>query len=494
MKINRLLIASIAGAMLSSCGLMGPSYQKPQISTPNAWSNSANSVQFESSNLSQIAWWKKFDDPLLNKLISSALAQNNNLQIAIGNVLQAKARLSQVNMNWVPVVPIGAGVFTGQMFNPSFTNNSGNPGLNYGNNNQNFDGYGAGFIPSYSLNIFNQIKQTEIAKLNLEMQKQSVNALKLAVISQVSASYFNLLGLHKQLILQEQLLADAEELRKYTQVKYQHGSINSDGVDALDQYIANIQAKFPEIENNITQVENALQVLTGNNPGKIGLNNNFDQIKTTDIIPINLPSSVLLNRPDIAIAENQLKIANGNIGMVTSMFFPSISLTGLLGQGSFQLSNLFSAGGNIWAGEIAATMPLLNLGLYSQIDQAKAQYYSAYFNYLQTTQNAFAQVENALASHNNADKTANQQNLSLNKSIALYNTAQKQYAKGAVSYADTLGLKINVDYERAKCNQHKIQQMNSIVNVYQAMAGGYMAESNLTQVKKIGSSYDLESK
>lgn len=492
MKINRLLITCIAGAILSSCGLMGPSYQKPQVTTPTNWSSTDNLTQLESANLGQIAWWKKFNDPMLNQLISQALAQNNNLQIAIGNVLQAKAALSQVNMNWVPTVPIGAAGFAGQVFNSSFTNNSGNPGLNYNSNNQSFDGYGAGFIPSYSLNIFNQIKQTEIAKLNLEMQKQSVNALKLAVISQVSASYFNLLGLHQQLLIQQQLLADAEELRKYTQLKYQHGSINSDGVDALDQYIANAQAKIPEIENNITQVENALQVLINHNPGKVGLKNNFEQIKTTDIVPINLPSAVLQNRPDIAVAEYQLKIANGNIGVVTSMFFPSISLTGMLGQGSLQLSNLFSAGGNIWAGEIAATMPFLNLGLYSQIDQAKAQYYSAYFNYLQTTQNAFAQVDNALASHNNADRVANQQKVSLNKSLALYTTTQKQYLKGAVSYADTLGLKINVDYERAKLNQSKIQQLNSIVNLYQALAGGYMAESNLTQVKKIGRSYDLE--
>ncbi|MBX9866423.1 MAG: TolC family protein, partial [Burkholderiales bacterium] len=158
MKINRLLITCIAGAILSSCGLMGPSYQKPQVTTPTNWSSTDNLTQLESANLGQIAWWKKFNDPMLNQLISQALAQNNNLQIAIGNVLQAKAALSQVNMNWVPTVPIGAAGFAGQVFNSSFTNNSGNPGLNYNSNNQSFDGYGAGFIPSYSLNIFNQIK------------------------------------------------------------------------------------------------------------------------------------------------------------------------------------------------------------------------------------------------------------------------------------------------------------------------------------------------
>lgn len=200
---------------------------------------------------------------------------------------------------------------------------------------------------------------------------------------------------------------------------------------------------------------------------------------------------MLKNRPDVAIAEYQLQIANGNIGVVTSMFFPSINLTGLLGQGSLQLTNLFTAGGDIWAGELAATMPFLNLGLYSQIDKAKAQYYSAYYNYLQTVRSAFANVDNALASHNNSDKMASIQQISYTKSLDLYNIAQTQYKKGAISYADTLALKLNMDYELAKSNQLKIQQLNNIVNLYQSMGGGYMAESSNTQVKKFGDRHDI---
>ena len=491
MKIKQRILISAIGVVLSSCGLMGPTYQKPNVSTMNSWSSQDSLTNIESSNLSEVSWWKQFNDPELNNLITETLANNNNIQIAIGNSLQARASLSQINMNWVPTVQLGAIGIAGQIANPGFNNTSGNPMMNYNASNQNFDGYGAGFIPSYSLNIFNQVKQTEVAKLNVELQKQAINAVKLSVISQVVASYFNLLGLHKQLIIQKQLLTDAQELRKYTQIQYEHGSVTSANVDAVDQYIANIQAKIPDIENSITQVENALQVLTNKNPGKITIRNSFDNIKTTNTVPINLPSEVLKNRPDVAMAEYQLQIANGNIGVVMSMFFPTINLTGLLGQGSMQLTNLFTAGGDIWAGELATTMPFLNMGLYSQIDKTKAQYYSAYYNYLQTVRTAFAQVDNALASHNNSDKTANQQQISLNKSIDLFNVAQAQYKKGAISYVDTLGLKINTDYEAAKSNQVKIQQLNNIVNLYQSMGGGYMAESSVTQAKKFDNSHDI---
>lgn len=491
MKIKYIIVATMTGMILSSCGLMGPTYIKPNIDTPNNWNSPDKLAKFESANLSQTAWWQQFNDPTLNKLIVEALTNNNNIQIAIGNSLQAKATLSQVNMNWIPTIQLGAIGVAGQITNPGFSNTSGNPMMNYNASNQNFDGYATGFIPSYSLNIFNQVKQTEVAKLNVEMQKQAINATKLAVISQVSASYFNLLGLHKQLLIQKQLLTDAQELRKYTQIQYEHGSVSSANLGALDQYIASIQTKIPDLENNITQVENAIQVLTNKNPAKIMIHNTFDEISTQNIVPINLPSDVLKNRPDVAIAEYQLQIANGNIGVVTSMFFPSINLTGLLGQGSLKLTNLFTAGGDIWAGELAATMPFLNLGLYSQIDKAKAQYYSAYYNYLQTVRSAFANVDNALASHNNSDKMASIQQISYTKSLDLYNIAQTQYKKGAISYADTLALKLNMDYELAKSNQLKIQQLNNIVNLYQSMGGGYMAESSNTQVKKFGDRHDI---
>ena len=134
------------------------------------------------------------------------------------------------------------------------------------NNPQNFDGYAAGFMPSYTLNVFELVKQNQIAKLSLEMQKQSANAVALGVIGQVAGSYFSLLGLHKQLQLQQELLADAKEMRKYNLVQYQNGSISDLNIEGIDQYIAGLDRNIPQnSKNDITQTENALQVLTNNN-------------------------------------------------------------------------------------------------------------------------------------------------------------------------------------------------------------------------------------
>lgn len=476
------LTFSIAG-----CALLGPDYNQPKIDGPTKWRTANKNLAAEMDNLPEVSWWKKFNDPLLDQLVESALINNNNLQIAIGNVLQAQANLKKVKMNWVPIINLGALGFIGQAFDPGFTNNSTNPALSgiKPNDPQNFNGYGYGFMPNYTLNIFSQIKQTEIAKLSLEMQRQTQNAVRLTLISQVSAGYFSLLGFRRQLELQEKLLADALKMQKYNKIKYVEGSTSNIMITGLDQFISSLRAKIPQIKNNISQSENTLRVLLNQNPAAIVTQNNFEDIQLSGIIPANLPSLVLKHRPDIAVAEYQLKLSNANIGAVTSLFFPSINLTGLLGQGSLQLANLFSASGDFWLAQLGAAMPALNLSLYNEIDKAKGGYYSAYYSYIKTVREAFTQVDDALTNNDNLDQvyTEQQQGLSHAKQLAKFANTQEQ--QGAVAYADTLGFQLNVDYALLSLAQTKLQQLNNIVNVYQVLGGGYLAESQLTTVKKL---------
>ncbi len=476
-KTNYLLLITLA-TVVSSCGLLGPDYAKPDIKSPETWRTKDNLSIAESTNIAETAWWHKFNDAQLNGLIESALANNNNLQMAMGNMLQAQAQLGKVNMGWVPTINGGGGGLIGQMFDGNFTNKSANPIPNANNTFNNFNGYGYGIMPSYTLNVFSQIKQGEIAKLNLAMQQQSIYAIRLGVVSQVANSYFTLLGLHRQLELQQELLHDAEEMRKLTLVQYNNGAISDLKLSGLDQYIASIKANIPIIKTNITKTENALQLLTNCNPGKIAIKNHFNNISTKNIVPVNLPSKVLKNRPDVVAAEYQLQLANANIGAVTSMFFPSINLTGALGQGTATLGNLFSAGGDFWTTQLGAAMPFFNMGLYKEIDSAKSKYYTAYYNYVQTVKNAFSEVDNGLSAHDSATSNYDEHTNALNRANDIYSSSNKRYRKGAIAYVDLLNAKLNVDYAKAQQNHAKIDQLNSLVGLYQALGGGYMVESS----------------
>lgn len=486
MKIKQITLSCITGYLLASCALLGPKYQEPNIDKPNNWKSSSINAVSESTNIAELAWWKKFNDPQLNQLIESALTNNNDLQSAMGNMLQAQSSLRQVEMGWVPTIGLSAGTGLGGMSTYGSSNT-----MPMQNGYQTFNSNSLMVMPTYTLNVFEQIKQGQIAKLNLEMQTQAKNSVRLGVITQVANSYFTLLGLHKQLALQEQTLSDAEALNKSFETKYKYGSTSDTSLEGMGQFLATIRANIPMIKANITQTENALQVLTNSNPSSIKLNNTFDNISTKNIVPVNLPSEVLKTRPDVVMSEYQLKLANANIGAATAQFFPSISLTSPLGQGNMELGNLFNGGANFWMTQLNATMPFFNLGLYAEIDKAKAGYYTAYYNYINTVRTAFSQVDNGLSKNDSLTSNFAQKGEAVRRATNIYNISMKQYKLGSVAYSDTIGNKLNIDYAKSQQNDIKIQQLQSLVNLYQALGGGYMVESNLTQVKKFNDNHDI---
>ncbi len=474
---------------LSSCSLLGPDYHKPTVDKPVTWEPHGEAIHYSHDNVTQLAWWKNFHDPKLNQLMDEALANNTDLQSSVGNLLQAQAALKSVKMGWVPSLYAGGGGVAGIITDSSLT--LPNQTLNLLDNPQGYHGYDVGFLPQYTINVFAQMKQTEISSLSLEAQRQAANAVRIGVISQVAASYFSLLGLKEQLGLQKKILAESEQLRQYTETQYNQGSISSVSLADLEQHIATIKSQVPVTENNIVEVSNALRVLTNHNPGKIDTYKTFDNIDQRGIIPVNLPSEVLENRPDVAMAEYQLKINNANIGLVKSAFFPTINLTGAAPSlVSFDIETLFK--GTVWATQMEAGMPLLNLSLYADIDRAKGGYYSAYYNYLGTVRRAFEQVDDGLSQHAALDRTAKEQTIALNKARYLYKMAESQYNNGAISYANTLFSKLSINESLLIINGTKMQQMNNIVNLYQVLGGGYNADKQLTRVKKLGEEYDIK--
>lgn len=494
-KLKPLTFTLFLPLLISSCALLGPKYQTPTVDTPNTWNSMPESglVSESGQNLSDVSWWTRFNDPMLNALIGHALTNNNDIQQAIGNITVAQGQLQKVQMNWVPTISLGASAGAGQSFNfaPNFTNPTISGSIPPGviSNNTNFNFYGAGLVPSYSLNIFQQIKQTAIAKANLVNATAAKDAVRLTVISQVAGSYFTLLALDEQLQEQHQLIADLTQLVKLTNIQYKNGLAALTDVQAYQEQLEQAKMAVPNIEQNIVQTSNALQVLVSNNPGNIERGNKFSAIATTGLIPVNLPSSVLRNRPDIRQAEEQLKIANANIGNATSAFFPTLSLTTPVGAFSSSVSNLFNPTGDFWSTQISAVMPILNLGLYGLIKEKKGQYYIAYYNYIQTVKAAFAQVDNSVSNYAKIQQSKALANNLLQTVTDNYNLNQKNYKAGYISYPQSLASKLTVDNTRITLTQIKLQELQAIVNLYQAMAGGYNYE-NTAKSKKFGDNHD----
>ena len=464
---------------LVNCSLFTPKYNKPKISIPKSW----NTNESVNNDLNNIAWWKKFNDANLNKLIEIALNQNNDIQKAIGNITVAKGNLQQINMNWIPNIGLG-GIYSLTNTTNSNIDTSNNliipPITTQTSKIDNFNFYNYGLIPSYSLNIFKQLNQQDIAKSNLELNIAAKDAIRMTIISQVCASYFTLIATKSQLEIQNDTINKLITLKKSSDASYKYGLISINEVNNITQNLLETKVQMLELENNLKLAQNSLKTLLSNNLESFSFNNSLNNINTENLVIKNLSSEVLNNRPDIKIAEQNLKIANANIGVAKSNFFPKISITSPVGGYSSQLGNLFSDQGNFWALQIQATMPILNLGLYGIIKEAKGQYYVAYYNYIKTVETSFYEVDNNL---NNLDKMNKTINFSANELNLATNTArnnQLKFKQGLISSPENLNsLIVNNKILQVHYN-NKLKQIQAIIMFYQAIAAGYNYNNSIT--------------
>lgn len=447
-----LLFSALTISVVSGC--YGPDYRKPPINMPVKWNSSDKLSQTSHANLPMMAWWEQFHDPQLSFLVSKALQNNNDIHAAIGNVMAAKGQLESVQFSWMPSVN---GIFGHTNTKVSMLN----------------PGYNADFLPSYAFNLFQFIRSKEYAQANVASANAAKDAVRLSIISQTVGGYFSYLAQSELENQQKQLVSDLKNLLFLSKKQYEKGFISLYVLQQYEQQYAQAKADLPIIQNNIVVSRNALRLLLNENPGPIQKGSNFMNLKSKNIIPVNLPSKVLQNRPDVREAEQNLVAANANIGIAETTFFPSITLTGAAGSASDQLSGLFSSSSDFWNHATMIDMPLLSPQTYGQIKQAKGEYYATYHQYIQTVRTAFQSVDNDLSAHDKYYTSFMEQMQYYDSTRKAYDLAKISYEKGLYSYPTVLQNKVQLDDAAIMLTKSKLAQLNTIVQLYQDLGGGY---------------------
>lgn len=432
----------------------------------------------DQQDLSRVEWWKKLNDSTLNNLISNALANNNQIKIAQAHILQAQAELKEAEYAWIPTLAFGGNGFLGRTWDTSITPEGqfAQTPLFSNHGNFRFQGYYAGFLPTYSFNILQNTNLTKLARFSLAKSQAIMQATRLSIISQITGSYFMLLSQKAQKQRKLQLISDLKSLRKLEKVRYEAGGKDPQGVNALDQEIAKQESVIPQINNAMMSTENAIRVLVDENPGPVPSYNSIDKLPIDGIIPSCLPSAVLKNRPDLMIAAKQVKMAGARVGVAYSAFFPNISLTSLIGSASLELVHLLQLSANYWLPRLAASSQILNMSDYQKIKAEKANYYAAYYDYMGTLRSVFADVDDSLTNHEEAQMSYEQSLAVIRAARKNYEIAMVQYNAGAKNYSSVLNSKVNLDNAQLNRVEKKASLLDSIVRVYQVVGGGYKAE------------------
>ncbi len=437
---------------LAAC-TVGPDYVKPEIEIPENWSIDSAAAE----DLTDAAWWTRFGDPVLDTLVSRAVRQNLDLKIAAARIDQFIGQMEVAGAEALPRVD-GALSIGGQR-SGGRSSQSAQAALNV----------------QWEIDLWGRVRRSnEAAQARWLASEAGRRAVLMTLVSNVAGGYVTLRGLDRQLAITRQTERTYTESLDLMRLRYEYGAISQLELRQAESLLESARQAIPRFESLVRQQENLLAVLLGQLPGAIERGLEIEAL-SPPAIPAGLPSTLLERRPDIFQAEQALVAANAEIGVAKAAYFPTITLTGVLGSVSGDLGNLFSGGTgqSSLAGGIAA--PLLNRGaIDGQVKQAESLRQQALFQYRQTVLNAFREVEDALV---NTTKGREEAAARRNQTRILSDAAglaRMRFDGGTEDYLQVLDAERNLFSAQLGLVEKEVEVIRSLIEVYKAMGGGWV--------------------
>jgi multidrug efflux system outer membrane protein len=302
--------------------------------------------------------------------------------------------------------------------------------------------------------------------------------VRIALTAEVARSYYALVAYDAQVVATRRSLKLRQDDFKLQRIRADSGLINEFTLRQLEAEVAAAQAQVPALERRRTGEELALGVLLGRSPRALineSVNRNAEYNQpATPVVPADLPSSLLLRRPDVVTAEQQLIAANARIGAARAALFPRIGLSGYLGSESAALSDLFSGPAQIWSLGFALAQPIFQGGrLFGEIEVVEARERQALAQYQKTLQNAFRETHDALVAQTKAREVFEAETAraaALTESLRL---ARIRYVNGLTSQLEVLDAErnlLNAELNRADALR---AQRAAVADVVRALGGGW---------------------
>lgn len=448
--------------LIQSCAV-GPNYHQPeQENTPEVFRNATAT----SDTIVNSKWWEVFNDPVLDTLIVKALANNKNVLIAASRVEQARENVSFKKADMAPKVGYSASANrTNMLF--------GVPG----NNTNTFSVTGNA---SWELDFWGKFRRgNEAAQAELLSSFYGKRAVEVGLISEVATNYFNLLDYRTSLEISKKTLASRDSTLIIIQARFDEGYTHIIDVNQAEIQKAIAQSAVPQFKRLIALTENNLSVLLGETPDDVKTYTTFSNYDLPEDIPVGIPAEILQRRPDILQAEQNYRAQNAYVGVAQAMRFPSISLTGLLGIGSTELSTLLDSGLG-WGAAAGITGPLFEFGKNARrVDVEREKAKQSLLQYEYTVLTSMQEVSNALITIETLEEELEAKQLRLDAARNASYLSRKRYFEGVTSYLEvTENQRQEFDAELSYSDNFQ-SLLNGHVELYRALGGGWLSQDEI---------------
>lgn len=465
MKKTMIALAALA-SVLAGC-TVGPKYHRPAVAAPPAFRGDV--AQPSPVSLADAKWFEVFKDEQLQNLIRTALEHNYDVQEAAARVEAARASLGITRSNQYPTVSAGANVTTQRTAqNGAFTV----PG---GFQQERTFGTVSASLLSYEVDIWGRLRRaTEAARADLLSTEEVRKAVITTLVSDISTAYFNLLELDLEMEIAKRTLATRQDSLRIIQTRESRGLATRLDVRQAEQLVQVAQETIPGLEQRIEQTENQISLLVGGNPAPVTRNRRLTEQELPPAVPAGLPSSLLERRPDITAAEQNLIAANATIGVAKAAYFPQISLTGLFGFQSNQLSSLFTGPAKTWQFAPQVTQPVFTAGrLKSNVRLAEAQQKIALVQYERSIQTAFREVSDSLVQYQKTREIRGDQETLVATLQDRSRLSYRRYQGGVDTLLSALDADRDLFDGELRLAQIRRDELVSVVQLYRALGGGW---------------------
>ena len=464
MRQNKLIYSGIFILLLSitSCKV-GPNYQQPTVKSPEIFSYQEKGID----SIIDLKWWEIFKDPKLDSLIKVGLQNNKDVLIAASRIEEARANLGFNKANYGPSIGVQAGAGSSNMISNIVQDNQ-------------IDNFSATATFNWELDFWGKYRRsTESAKAEMLSSFYGKRVVEIGLISEIARSYFQLINYKTSLEISESTLKIRNNALTIIQNRFDYGNTNIIDVNQAQIQLAIAQAAIPAYKRQIKFAENNLSVLLGKNPGTITTTKTYESYSFPETIPAGIPSSLLQRRPDLLESEQLYKRQNALIGVATAMRFPSISLTGLLGVGSTEMSSIITNGLG-WGAGASLLSPIFDWGKNARrvdIERARAQQYL--LSYEKSVILAFSDVDNSLTEIDTYKEELTAYKFMLDAAKNASKLSYERYYQGVTSYLEVIFNQQKEFEAELQYSKNYEELLVSYVNLYQALGGGWISNEEL---------------
>lgn len=475
---------------LSACSF-DPRYERPAPPVPASWPRGDAYLRSSEATLPAVSYRDIFRDPRLQTLIGQALANNQDLQIALGNVAAARGQYRVQRAQQLPQIGASAGLTTGRRSSTSNSNtlggNSGGTGnggtdtgtgtgtggtSGTGRNSTNYD-VSIG-LSSFEIDLFGRLRSLSRASLQEYLATEAgVRATRLALVAEVASAYLAYATDNSLLAIAADTERSAQITVRLTAARLSGGIAPRTDVRQAETILAQARADRAAQLTLVAQDRNALELLVGAPVADTLLPRTIEDVDAQlGELPAGLDSRILLRRPDVVQAEYTLRAANARISAARASFFPTISLTAVAGLASTALSSLFSGGAFNWSVGPGVSLPIFDGGARrGDLLFAQGQRDVAVAQYSRAVQIAFREVADALARRGTIDAQleAQRQLTAAAEDTEFLETAR--YREGISPFLNTLDTQRTLYAARRALVQSRLLRADNLVELYRVLGG-----------------------